>query len=261
MLDGVISASFASKRVMDLRFNLPCKTQVVINRIKTPSDISLNEKRVGEPIRLGTASRLVTLKGISVSILTMKELVQRGYNVTMEIAGKGPDLAVFEEMVLKAGLQERCFFSGFQHNIADFFNRVDIYMSTPVTEPFGLSCMEALYYGVPVIFPLIDGQPEVVKDGLCGLGVVPTVTIEEHMALSGIQVDFPHKVYDPIGDRLVEPKLMSHILCANAVEKLLHTETYRTFSKNAQYFTTDNFSYDEFKEEFDHALQFYIGNQ
>ncbi|MBI6183815.1 glycosyltransferase, partial [Serratia proteamaculans] len=54
MLDGVISASFASKRVMELRFNLPCPNHVVINRLKTPSGISDNLKPLSKPIRIGT---------------------------------------------------------------------------------------------------------------------------------------------------------------------------------------------------------------
>lgn len=258
MLDGVISASFASKRVMDLRFNLPCPTQVVINRIKTPPGVNAAEKLPGNPVRLGTASRLVTLKGISVSLLTMQELIRRGHNVTMEIAGKGPDRAMFEAMALKSGLGDRVTFSGFQDNVADFFNRTDIYLSTPVTEPFGLSCMEALYYGLPVIFPIVDGQPEVVKDGVCGIGITPSVTIEEHLAITGIQVDFPYKVYDPVNDCLVFPKLMSHILCADAVEKLLSPENFSEFSRNARNYPIDNFSYEVFKDEFDTVLQSYV---
>ncbi|MEN5018384.1 glycosyltransferase [Erwinia sp. Eh17-17] len=260
MLDGVISASFASKRVMDLRFNLPCPTKVVINRIKTPPGINLKEKQRSTPVRLGTASRLVTLKGISVALLTMQELVRRGHDVTMEIAGKGPDRVEFEALVQKLDLGDRVIFSGFQHNVADFFNRIDIYLSTPVTEPFGLSCMEALYYGLPVIFPVIDGQPEVVKNGICGLGITPTVSIEEHKALTGIHVDFPYEVYSPDDDCLVEPKILSHTLCADAVESLFPLETYRKFSQNAQNYSLENFSYNAFKEEFDMALKFYVEN-
>ncbi|MBL1167201.1 glycosyltransferase, partial [Escherichia coli] len=200
MLDWVISASFASKRVMELRFNLPCPNHVVINRLKTPSGISDSLKPLSKPIRIGTASRLVSLKGISVSLLMMQELLRRGHDVTLEIAGKGPDRAEFEALAEKLELGDRVIFSGFQDNVADFFNRTHIYMSTPITDPFGLSCMEALYFGVPVIFPQVDGQPEVIKDGHCGIGLLPSVTIEEHQRLTGIKVDFPHDVYDPLSD-------------------------------------------------------------
>lgn len=258
MLDGVISASHASKRVMELRFNLPCPNPVVINRIKTPAGIGEAPKSLSQPIRIGTASRLVSLKGISVSLLMMQELLRRGHDVYLEIAGKGPDREAFEALAAKLQLGERVVFSGFQDNVADFFNRTQIYMSTPITEPFGLSCMESLYFGVPVIFPMVDGQPEAVKDGYCGIGLTPTVTIEEHQRLTGIKVDFPHEVYDPLSDSLVTPKLLSHIDCADAVEKLLVAETYHQMSQNARHYPAQHFSYALFKTEFDDTLQSFI---
>ncbi|MFG1175470.1 glycosyltransferase [Erwiniaceae bacterium CAU 1747] len=257
MLDGVISASYASKRVMELRFNLPCPHKVVINRIKTPDEISAAPRHLSSPVRLGTASRLVSLKGISVGLLTLKELLSRGHDVVMEIAGKGPDRDRFVALAERLQLGDRVTFSGFQHNVADFFNRTDIYLSTPVTEPFGLSCMESLYFGVPVVFPMVDGQPEAVKEGVCGIGIVPSVSIEQHKNLTGIEVDFPHQVYDPIEDKLVSAKLISHIDCANAVEKLMVENHYESFSRNAQQFPLDNFSFEVFKDVFNSTLEYY----
>ncbi|AGO57575.1 glycosyltransferase family 4 protein [Serratia plymuthica] len=258
MLDGCISASYASKRVMALRFNLPCPNHVVINRLKTPIGIHDSLKPLSRPVRIGTASRLVSLKGISVSLLTLQELLRRGHDVTLEIAGKGPDRAAFEALAEKLELGDRVTFSGFQDNVADFFNRTHIYMSTPITEPFGLSCMESLYFGVPVIFPQVDGQPEVIKDGQCGIGLTPAVTIEEHRRLTGIKVDFPHDVYDPATDALVVPKLLSHLECADAVERLMVPETYQTMSRNAQRYPVEHFSYAMFKTEFDDSLKSFI---
>lgn len=255
MLDGVISASYASKRVMEMRFNLPCPNPVVINRIKTPAGIDSEPKMLATPVRIGTASRLVTLKGISVSLLMMQELLRRGHDVTLEIAGKGPDQPAFEALAQRLQLGDRVRFSGFQDNVADFFNRTHIYISTPITEPFGLSCMESLYFGVPVIFPLVDGQPEAVKDGVCGIGLTPSVTIEEHQQLTGLKVDFPHQVYDPIQDSLVTPKLVSHFDCADAVEKMLQPATYRSMSANTRQFTAEHFDYSVFKTEFDRSLE------
>ncbi len=257
MLDGCISASYASKRVMELRFNLPIIPQVVINRIQTPMDINPQPKSLGQPIRIGSASRLVTLKGISVTLLMMKELLQRGHNVTLEIAGKGPDKEKFEQLVNKLQINDHVIFSGFQDNVANFFNRIDVYMSTPITEPFGLSCMESLYYGVPVIFPQVDGQPEAIKDGYCGIGLIPNVTIEQHEHLSGIKVDFPHDVYNPITDSLVRPQLLSHTDCADAFEKLIVPDVYQNMSQNARNYPLENFNYALFKKEFDNVLNSY----
>ncbi|VFP87497.1 Glycosyl transferase group 1 family protein [Candidatus Erwinia haradaeae] len=254
MLDGVISVSQASKRVMELRFNLPCAHLVVLNRLITPIGINHIAKSLTEPVRLGTASRLVSLKGISVSILTLHELICRGHNIILEIAGQGPEQEELQRLANKLELNNYVRFSGFQENMSVFFNRVDIYMSTPITESFGLSCMEALYYGIPVIFPIIDGQPEVICDGVCGIGIYPTVSIKHHQNLSGIKINFSYHVYDPVSDVLVQPKLLSHIECANAVEQLIVPKRYRKFSHNAQRYTRSHFSYDAFQKKFQKAL-------
>lgn len=260
MLDGVISASSASSQVMKHRFNLPCPHHVVINRIMTPPGIRTEPRVLTSPIKIGTASRQVSLKGISVTLLTLKELLQRGHNVTLEIAGKGPDRDAFAALARKLGIEEKVTFSGFQQDIAPFFNRIDIYMSTPVTEPFGLSCMESLYFGVPVIYPLIDGQPEVIKNGVCGIGLTPSVTIEEHEKLTGIRVDFPYDVYDPVKNIMTRPLLLSHTACADAIETLLNPQTYQRFSEEATRWTKEHFDYAVFRIEFNGALSAITGS-
>ncbi|MFK8258805.1 glycosyltransferase family 4 protein [Erwinia sp. AnSW2-5] len=257
MLDGVICVSHASKRVMELRFNLKCPSNVVINRIKRPEGISSAQKAPSVPLRIGTASRLVTLKGISVMLLTIQELTRRGHNVILEIAGKGPDQNLFENLTKYLNLENKVVFSGFQHSMTDFYNRTDIYLSTPITEPFGLSSMEALYFGIPVIFPLIDGQPEAVKDGYCGIGIIPNMSVKDHQKLTNININFPHDIYDPVSDMLTTPKVISHITCADAVERMMLPEVYSEMSKNAQRYTVENLDYQFFKVEFENVLNSY----
>lgn len=260
MLDGVISASSASSQVMKHRFNLPCPHYVVINRIMTPPGIRQEPRALTSPIKIGTASRQVSLKGISVTLLTLKELLRRGHDVTLEIAGKGPDRDAFIALASRLGIEDKVIFSGFQQDIAPFFNRIDIYMSTPVTEPFGLSCMESLYFGVPVIYPLVDGQPEVIKNGVCGIGLTPSVSIEEHEKLTGIRVDFPYDVYDPVRNIMTQPLLLSHVACADAVETLFDQQTYQRFSQQAKQWTKEHFDYAVFRTEFNGALSAITGS-
>ena len=261
MLDGVMSASWASKRVMELRFNLPIACEVVPNRIETPPGVHYETKSLPETVRIGTASRLVTLKGISVSLLMMRELLNRGHKVKLEIAGKGPDRQLLEELTERLELNNHVTFSGFQDNVSEFFNRTDVYMSTPVTEPFGLSCVEALYFSVPVVFPFVDGQPEAVKDKECGLGLVPKISFEEHQKLTGIKIDFPYEVYDPLADKLVTPKLLCHIECADAVEQMINESNYQKLRENAHKFTTQSLDYSAFKKQFEAILARYVAEE
>ncbi|WP_338885376.1 glycosyltransferase [Xenorhabdus sp. TH1] len=205
--------------------------------------------------------RLVGLKGISISILITHELTKKGINATLLIAGDGEIRKNLEELTYKLGIEDKVKFLGYQSDMTSFYKKIDIYLSTPVTEPFGLSCIEALSYGVPVIFPFVDGQPEAIKNGYCGIGLKPTISIDEHKKLTGIDVDFPHQVYDPINDQLTEPKLLSHIDCVVEIIHLLKkTSLYESMSKNAFQWSKENMNYEKFKIKFEDALKNTVKN-
>ncbi|MGD8165260.1 glycosyltransferase [Pantoea sp. FN0307] len=260
MLSGVISAAWASKRVMEIRFNLPCPVNVVINRILPPRDIFMGMKTPLTSVRLGIAARQVGLKGISVALQTLRVLLDRGMNVTLDIAGKGPDEEKFKALSHKLGIADRVRFIGFQQDLSNFFNHIHIYISTPVTEPFGLSCMEALHYGVPVVFPLIDGQPEVVKNGYCGIGIVPDILPETHWQQTGIDVDFPHYVYYPKEDKLLPPKLLSPEACADAIENIAGPD-YERYRANAFTHVRTHFDHKNFVSDFNKNIDGIINAQ
>lgn len=253
MLDGCISAAKASKRVMELRFAPRCPMKTVINRIMPPRGIQTGEKQLTAPLRLGVAARLVGLKGISVALQALKTLKDRGYDVTLDIAGKGPDEHHFRQLTEKLGIQECVNFLGFKDDLSGFFNSIDIYLSTPVTEPFGLSCMEALFYGVPVVFPMIDGQPEVVSHGVCGVGITPNITLDDHQKATGIHIDFPYDVYSPEKDCLVRPMVMDYRAVADAVIEM-SGESYASYRENAFMHVARHFDYKNFISEFNSKI-------
>ncbi|PHM58630.1 glycosyltransferase family 4 protein [Xenorhabdus sp. KK7.4] len=255
MVDAVISNSHASARVMQLRYSFRKKIVTVLNRLDMQPVLipkqSINEKN----ITLGTASRLVGLKGISVSILVLHELKRRGIIAKLLIAGSGDCDQQLRELAFNLSVDDQIDFLGYQSDMKAFYEKIDLYMSTPATEAFGLSCIEALSNSVPVIFPLVDGQPEAVKDGYCGIGLKPTISIEEHKKLTGIDINFPHQVYDPINDQLTEPKLLSHIDCADAIERLLKDPSlYESMSRNAIEWSKESMNYEKFLHEFEDAL-------
>ncbi len=242
MVDRCIAVSHASQRVMELRFNLSCPIKIIPNSLIFPK---LSYRKTNglfvDKITLGTASRLVSLKGISVSILTIKELISRGINAELIIAGKGPNESSLKNLVQTLNLEDKVKFIGFQDNLNDFYQKIDIYMSTPATEPFGLSCLESLYYNTPVLFPLIDGQPEVMSEPTDGIGLVPTIDFTTHAELTGTVIDFPHHVYDPINDALVPPKMLSHLDCADALINYINKNTITNISIEREIFDYKKF--------------------
>ncbi|MBD2792805.1 glycosyltransferase family 4 protein [Xenorhabdus szentirmaii] len=256
MLDAGICVSHASKRIIQLRFNYKNPLYTIVNKLNIKQVKETKKLVSDEPIILGTASRLVGLKGIGVSVLTLAELINRGVKCKLLIAGVGEVKAELENLVKQLKMESYVDFLGYQSDMTLFYQNIDIYMSTSVKETCSLSCIESLAHAVPVVFSIVDGQPEAVKDGYYGIGIKPTVSIDQHKKLTGIDTDFPHQVYDPINDQLTEPKLVSHIDCADAVERLLKDPSlYESMSKNALEWSKESMNYDKFLNEFEDALR------
>ncbi|WP_025902410.1 glycosyltransferase [Tatumella sp. UCD-D_suzukii] len=249
-VDGCIAVSYASKRIMELRFNLSCPIKVIKNDLegkvvypeKTFRDFS--EKK----IILGTASRLVSLKAIGVSMLTLKQLIERGINAELYIAGKGPEESGLRLLADRLGISSKVKFLGFIDDLSKFYKNIDLYISTSVAESFGLSCLDAILHHVPVIYPITNGQPEVIENGVTGVGIIPTVTQREYEEKTGIDINFPHKIYDPTYDRLTTAKVIDEKKCAEEITKLIEDNRINSLVKNTIDFCTEHSKSGKFNE-------------
>ena len=91
--------------------------------------------------------------------------------------GDGPDRPAAEEEARMLGLEESVSFLGKLDQIAPLLAAADLFLLPSQSESFGLSALEALASGVPVVGTNAGGLPEVVRDGetgiLCAVGDVP----------------------------------------------------------------------------------------
>jgi N-acetyl-alpha-D-glucosaminyl L-malate synthase BshA len=92
------------------------------------------------------------------------------------MVGDGPDRVVAEEETRRLGLEASVSFLGKIDDVAPLLAAADLFLLPSETESFGLSALEALASGVPVIATRVGGLPEVVRDGetgfLCEVGDV-----------------------------------------------------------------------------------------
>ena len=90
------------------------------------------------------------------------------------MVGDGPDRADAEDECRRLGLDARVHFLGKIDNVAPLLASADLFLLPSTSESFGLSALEALASGVPVVGSAAGGMPEVVRDGetgfLCGVG-------------------------------------------------------------------------------------------
>ena len=127
----------------------------------------LREKLGGDPI-LMHISNFRPVKRV-------RDVVQIFARVNHEIpsrlvmVGDGPDRADAEEESRRLGIEDRVHFLGKIDNVAPLLGSADLFLLPSSSESFGLSALEALASGVPVIGTNAGGVPEVVRDGETGI--------------------------------------------------------------------------------------------
>ena len=92
------------------------------------------------------------------------------------LVGDGPDRPVAEREAEALGIASRVRFLGKVEDVAQAMRWADLYLLPSEVESFGLSALEALATGVPVVGTSAGGLPEVVEHGVSGfLGPVGDV--------------------------------------------------------------------------------------
>ena len=84
------------------------------------------------------------------------------------LVGDGPEMSLAEHLIGKNGLNDEVMFLGNQDSIATILPVADLFLLPSQTESFGLSALEAMACGVPVIASDTGGLPELVTHGLDG---------------------------------------------------------------------------------------------
>jgi N-acetyl-alpha-D-glucosaminyl L-malate synthase BshA len=100
--------------------------------------------------------------------------VNRELASQLVMVGDGPDRSEAEDEARKLGVDKRVHFLGKIDMVAPLLAAADLFLLPSSSESFGLSALEALASGVPVVGTNAGGVPEVVRDGetgiLCGVG-------------------------------------------------------------------------------------------
>jgi L-malate glycosyltransferase len=84
------------------------------------------------------------------------------------MVGDGPDRADAEEEARSLGVDRDVHFLGKLDSVAPLLASADLFLLPSDRESFGLSALEALASGVPVVGCAVGGLPEVVRDGETG---------------------------------------------------------------------------------------------
>lgn len=122
---------------------------------------------------IGTVAVLEHRKGHRYLLEAARILKERGSRPRFLLAGEGKEKAYLEQLVARWGLQREVVFMNFVSDIPNFLNGIDIFVLPSLNEGLGVSVIEAMAAGKPVVASRVGGIPELVQDRITGLLVPP----------------------------------------------------------------------------------------
>ncbi len=156
-----------------------CPVEVIPNGVdfnlfsikKSHADLEILKRNLGkkvDDIFLITTSRLVLKNATGDTIEALQYLPA---NVKFLILGVGHLEGELKEKVARLGLEERVRFVGFvdHSEMPQYLHISDIFIRPALSEGFGISYVEAMAAGIPVIATPVGGIVDFVKDGETGL--------------------------------------------------------------------------------------------
>src|SRR5437899_9269638 len=119
-------------------------------------------------------------------VVRIFERVVRELPAVLLMVGEGPERASAQALARRLGVAERVRFLGRQDRIEELIGTADVFLLPSELESFGLSALEAMACGVPVVGSDAGGLPEVVKHTETGF-LLPVGDIEG-MAARAIEI-------------------------------------------------------------------------
>ena len=102
------------------------------------------------------------------------------------IVGEGPELSRAVQLIDELGVTAYVELAGETQDVVGLLSVSDLFLLPSLQESFGLSALEAMACGVPVVASNVGGLPEVVVDGVTGF-LHPAAAVDR-MADSGIAI-------------------------------------------------------------------------
>jgi len=128
-----------------------------------------------DPLVFGAAKFLGLVYGFDLLLHAFRDVLTSLPAARLKIAGDGPAYRDLVDLSRSLGLSDSVEFLGYvpQEYMPAFLNSIDISMMPSREEAFGVSAVEALACGVPVIGSRVGGIVEVLNQGECGILVDP----------------------------------------------------------------------------------------
>jgi glycosyltransferase involved in cell wall biosynthesis len=168
MSDSIIAVSNFTKNKITTHYGIdPSKVNVVHNAVELRDPKSQQVKNDKEKIVL-FLGRITVQKGPDYFIHAAKRVLEHMPNVKFIIAGSGDMEPYIINKVAELGLSKNVLFTGFLKGkeVDKAYRMADVYVMPSVSEPFGITPLEAMSNNTPTIISKQSGVSEVIKNCL-----------------------------------------------------------------------------------------------
>jgi len=178
MADRIVAVSQLTKDAIVEDYGIPAgKIEVVHNSVDHSAFLALdgnNAYRYLEHMKaqgyrvVANVGRLTIQKGLPNLLRAAKEVIYRAPKTMFLIVGSGEQYFELIELAAELGISQNVIFTGFQRgkNWRDAYAVADLFVMPSVSEPFGITTLEAVGFGTPTLISKQSGVSEVLANTL-----------------------------------------------------------------------------------------------
>jgi glycosyltransferase involved in cell wall biosynthesis len=177
MADRIIAVSQLTKNLIIQRYNIPAdKIEVVYNAIDVASlgqyDYDRSTYNYLESLKnegytvVATVTRFTVQKGLTHFVRAAARACEKYNKLVFLLAGDGEQRDELIKLSADLGIADKVFFTGFVRGKQwrDAYNVADIFVMSSVSEPFGITALEAAHYDTALIITHQSGVGEVLHN-------------------------------------------------------------------------------------------------
>jgi glycosyltransferase involved in cell wall biosynthesis len=122
---------------------------------------------------IGTASRLVPVKGHDTLLRAISTLKARHKDIRLIIVGDGPLRGKLERLIQELELKDEVILTGHSDNIYVELRKMDIFALPSIHEGIPMVLLEAMALSLPIVASRVGGIPEVICHDESGILIEP----------------------------------------------------------------------------------------
>ncbi|MBR3568994.1 MAG: glycosyltransferase family 4 protein [Salinivirgaceae bacterium] len=130
--------------------------QLLPNAIDYEKFHRVNDQQSSTKLRLVNVGSLNTNKNQIFLIDVARILADKGFDFDLKLVGGGQDYSMLQQRVETLGLQKNVSLCGNVDNVEDYLHESDVYVHSSLSEALGLTIIEAMAAGLPVV--TLDGR-------------------------------------------------------------------------------------------------------